>query len=172
MYCIGCGAENIEGSARCIRCGHDLATLRTDIYTKPTVDSSSVILWNPDVAALLSIPFSPIFGSIIHALNWRRLGEHRRATVSWIWAAFILLAVLTVNVFGASARLSASTIDGYLKLTQFVTLILWYFGTARSQGKYIVNKMRNEYRRESWLIPLCIAVILVGSLYGLAGQLR
>jgi hypothetical protein len=172
MYCIGCGAENIEGSAHCIRCGHGLATLRTDIYTKPTVDSSSVFLWNPDVAALLSIPFSPIFGSVIHALNWRRLGEPRRAMASWIWAAFLLSAVLIIPIFGANARLSASVIDGYLKLTQFVTLILWYFGTARTQSKYVVNKIRNQYHRESWLIPICVAVILVASLYGLARLIR
>jgi hypothetical protein len=171
MYCIGCGAENIEGSAHCIRCGHALITLRTDTYTKPTVDSSSVALWNPDVAALLSIPFSPILGSIIIALNWRRLGQPRRARAACIWTAFIILAVLVVLIFGANERLSESAIDGYLRLTQFITLILWYFGSARAQGKYIVKEIRNEYRRESWFTPLCLGVILIASLYGLAGQL-
>ena len=172
MYCIGCGLDNIEGSARCIRCGQDLATLRTDIYTKPAVDSSSVTLWNPDVAALLSIPFSPVFGSIIHALNWRRLGQPRRAAIAWTWAAFIIFGVLVVPIFGANLQLGESAIDGYLRLTQFLTLVLWYFGTARTQGKFIVREMHNTYKRESWLIPLCMAVILMSSLYGLSGLLR
>ena len=172
MYCIGCGLENIEGSARCIRCGQDLATLRTDIYTKPTIDPSSVVLWNPDVAALLSLPFSPIFGSIIHALNWRRLGQPRRELVAWIWAASILLGLVGIAILGAFARLSEGAIEGYLRVAHILIFFLWYFVTARSQGKYIVKEIRNEYRRESWFVPLCLAIILIGSLYGVAGKLN
>ena len=164
MYCIGCGLENTEGSARCIRCGQDLAALRTDIYTKPIIAPSSVAHWNPDVAALLSIPFSPIFGSIIHALNWQRLGQPRRALTAWIWAASILLGMVAISIFGAAARLSEDVIVGYLRIAQFVAIIFWYFGTARAQGKYIVKEIRNEYRRENWIVPACLAIIVFSSL--------
>lgn len=172
MYCIGCGADNIEGSARCIRCGHDLVTLRTDVYTKPAASQSSVILWNPDVAALLSIPFSPIFGATIHALNWQRLGQRRSATTAWIWAGAILLSVVVVSVYGAMAQVNESALEGIYRFIQLGTLVLWYFGSARGQGKYVVREMRNAYRRESWFVPICVAIILIGALWGLAGSSR
>ena len=172
MYCIGCGADNIEGSAHCIRCGHDLRTLRTDVYTKPAASQSSVILWSPDVAALLSIPFSPIFGAIIHALNWRRLGQRRREMSAWLWAAAILFSLVVVSIYGVKAQLDESAKDGIYRLQQLLTLVLWYFGAARGQGKYVVRVMRNEYRRESWFVPICVAIIFVGAFLGLAGSLR
>ena len=172
MYCIGCGAENTEGSARCIRCGHDLATLRTDTYTRPAVDPSSPVLWNPDVAALLSIPFSPVFGAVVHALNWHRLGLRRRAAFAWLWALSIFLTFVAVGIYGEVARVSERTIDGYTKLTQLSTLILWYFCAARAQGKYITGTLRNEYFREGWVIPVCAATVFIGLLFGLSGALR
>ncbi len=168
MYCIGCGADNLECSAHCIRCGHGLATLRTDKYTRPAVSSSSAVLWNPDVAALLSIPFTPIFGAIIHALNWRRLGNSRRAVAAWLWAAFILCAFIGVYYYGVAAHLSESAINAYLRFTQMIMLPLWYFAAARAQGKFIVKQLRGEYFRESWFAPVAVAIVLIGSMYALS----
>ena len=172
MYCIRCGLENLEGSMRCIRCGQDLSTLRTDRYTKPVIDSSKPLIWNPDFAALLSILFSPIFGAVIHALNWRRLGLPRRAIAAWFWAGLIAFAFFGVAVYGEIARLNDRTIDIFLRLTQLSALILWYFGTARAQGKFIVSQFGNEYHRESWFTPVLVAVVLVSASYGLIGALR
>lgn len=172
MFCITCGADNVESSAHCIRCGQDLVTLRIDKYSTPFSPASSATLWNPDVAALLSMPFSPIFGAIIHALNWQRLGQSRRALVAWSWGTFILLAFIGVTFYGAVAHLSAHTIHAYLRLTQIVALPLWYFATARAQGKFIGLKLKGEYLRESWFIPVAVATILVGALYGLSGTLQ
>lgn len=165
MYCIGCGVENIEGSAHCIRCGNSLVTLRTDRPAKPSVRASSAKLWNPDVAALLSIPFSAVFGAIIHALNWRRLGLRHRAVAAGIWALSILLALLGVAVYGFAAQLDEKSIEGYFGLTQIVTLVLWYFAAARRQGKYITHQLRNEYLRESWFVPVAMVVGLTGYLH-------
>jgi len=172
MYCIGCGLENIEGTARCIRCGQDLFSLRTDKYTKPGIDSSRPFLWNPDIAALLSMLFSPIFGAIIHALNWRRLGQPRRAIAAWLWAGLILLVFFGVAIYGGIARVNERAIDASFRLTQLSTLFLWYFGTARAQGKFIVGQFRNEYHRESWFNPVLVAIVLIGSAYGLMDALR
>lgn len=172
MYCIGCGLENLEGSAHCIRCGQNLITLRTDQYTKPAVDSSSPILWNPDMAALLSIPFSPIFGAAIHALNWKRLGQPHRAKTAWYWTALIVLAFLSVGIYGGIAQLEERNIDACMRLTQLLTLIPWYFGAARGQGKYLMREMRGEYRKESWFVPVSLAIILTGLLWGSAELLR
>ena len=172
MYCIACGADNLESSARCIRCGHGLSTLRTDKYESPAVPSSSAVLWNPDVAALLSIPFSPIFGAIIHALNWRRLGESRRAAMAWLWAVFILLAFVGVALYGEVAHLNEGAIDAYLRFTQMIILPLWYFATARAQGKFVAKQLRGEYFRKGWFTPVAVAIVLIGSLYGLPEVLR
>lgn len=172
MYCISCGENNHEGSARCIRCGHDLGSLREGQFKKAQLDSSSIALWNPDVAALLSLLFSPAFGAIIHALNWLRLGQRRRATNAWLWALFILVAKVVYSIYAMNANSDKLTwSDGY-KLMQFVMIILWYFCAARSQGQYIAREMRGGYRRESWFIPVCIAIIMFGSLGVLADSLE
>jgi len=170
MYCIGCGADNFEGSLRCVRCGHDLATLRTDEYTKPKIDSSSPILWNPDAAAILSILFSPIFGAIICALNWRRLGQPRRALVSWLWAVFIFLFLVIVGIGAAHSVGGAGQFDRYniySRFTHWGILPIWYFIAAREQGKYIMQQLHGQYFRESWFIPVVAAILLIGSIYGL-----
>lgn len=172
MYCIGCGADNIEGSMHCIRCGQDLSTLRADQYTKSEIAAASAILWNPDFAALLSIPFTPVFGAIIHALNWSRLGQSRRAMVAWLWVVFVLVAYSCVGIYGSIAQLGENTIEAYLRVTQMVILPFWYFATARAQGKYIVHQLKGQYFRESWLIPIAVSIIIVGALYGLTEALQ
>ncbi len=113
-----------------------------------------------------------MFGAIIHALNWRRLGQSRRAMVAWSWAAFVLVAYFSVAVYGSVARLSEHTTGTYLRLTQLVLLPFWYFAAARTQGKYISHQLKGQYFRESWFIPIVVTIIVIGSLYGLTGALR
>lgn len=171
MYCIGCGIENMQGSARCIRCGHDLSSLRTDLYKSAPVGSSSVVLWNPDVAALLSLPFTPLFGTVIHALNWRRLGQPHRATAAWGWVAVAFVLFIVVP-FGASvAGYEERSIDGFLRIANMVALVIWYFTAARGQSKYVTKELRNEYVKESWFTPIWIVLMIVATLYALIGAM-
>ena len=39
-------------------------------------------LWNPSTATWLGLLFTPVFGMVIHALNWRTLGEAKRFKAS------------------------------------------------------------------------------------------
>ena len=42
--------------------------------------------------------------------------------------------------------------------------LLWYFTFGRSQSKYVMNKFKNGYIKNSWLIPFCIFIIVWGLL--------
>ena len=44
--------------------------------------TSSIRLWNPNVASCLSLFFTPAFGAWLHAVNWRSLGENDKARQS------------------------------------------------------------------------------------------
>src|SRR5262245_17881361 len=50
-------------------------------------------IWNPQAAAAWSIVLSPVFGSFLHMLNWRALGEENEAAKARGWFA-LSLAVL------------------------------------------------------------------------------
>lgn len=58
--------------------------------------------------------------------------------------------------------------NAYLRFTQMIMLPLWYFATARAQGKFVVKQLRGEYFRESWFAPVAVAIVLIGSLYALS----
>ncbi|MBV8635414.1 MAG: hypothetical protein JO002_13045, partial [Burkholderiaceae bacterium] len=60
-------------------------------------------LWNPNIAALLSYPLTPLFGAYFHRRNWLALGEPVRARRSGIFF-FISLVVLAVGGIASMAE--------------------------------------------------------------------
>ena len=61
------------------------------------------VLWNPNAAANWSIPFTPVFGSILNYLNWKALDDSVRSRKSlvWVWVNIVLLVlVLTLSKIG------------------------------------------------------------------------
>ena len=116
-------------------------------------------LWNPDLAAALSIVFTPVFGAVIHALNWSRLQQQARAQAGWRWAAG--LGVVLVATAGYSAFATHDPKAGaFLKLVLLGSLVWWYFGAARAQSKFITNELKGSYVRASWFTPIWLAVIV------------
>ena len=97
MYCIGCGAENIESSSRCIRCGRDLINLRGERASKPMAKEvekkSRVDWWWPDVTTVESAT---------------------KATRQGMWAAVFVAAitaiVATVAAYSGDVRFGAASI--------------------------------------------------------------
>ena len=57
-------------------------------------------LWNPNAAANWSLLFSPIFGTWLHMLNWRALGEAERAESAKTWLMVSTLLQVGVSVGG------------------------------------------------------------------------
>ena len=167
MNCEKCGSENLETALNCIKCGNSILGASTVDKGKP----DSTTLWSPDKAALFSwFLFTPIFGAIIHAINWKKLGENKKAKYSWYWAIGVFLIL---NIVGAYAAAKQYSYDDIYKLTALMHIpitLLWYFTFGRSQSKYVMNKFKNGYTKNSWLVPFCISIIIFGSLIWLGSN--
>src|ERR1051325_2512370 len=50
------------------------------------VDVAKPSLWNPSVASAWSLLLTPIFGAVLHALNWRELRHQNRQLGNIAWA--------------------------------------------------------------------------------------
>jgi hypothetical protein len=159
MYCEKCVADNIETALSCIKCGSPLFGA-----SKQKTTPSSTALWSPDKAAFFSIFFTPTFGAIIHALNWHQLGQKSKAIQSWLWAAATFITYIVVSVYGGLHQYSNDDVIKLLVLNQWITIIVWYFLSARAQSKYVVNQFKDGYTRNSWFNPFCISIIVWGGL--------
>jgi hypothetical protein len=108
---------------------------------------SAISLWNPNAAANWSLLFSPIFGAWLHAKNWAALGEKARANQSMAWV-YVGGAVLLTAMF-LSEKAGRAIGIGYL--------FGWYFSSAKSQTKYVKDKLGSAYVKKGWFKPLGIA---------------
>lgn len=111
-----------------------------------TGNINTAAMWNPSSAASWSVLFSPVFGSYLHAMNWRTLNEQERYSKAMIWC-YVGIAVLVASVFLSKGGAALN----------FWYLIIWYFAAARSQAKYVKERFGNNYPRQAWGKPLCIA---------------
>ena len=123
----------------------------------PTRERTPIALWNPNAAANWSLLFSPIFGSYLHMLNWRSLGESERAAASQKWFyAGVGLVVLSLLVGFSSDTDFARALGG-------IFLLSWYFVSARGQAAYVKDKFGTAYVHRRWGKPLGVAAgVLVG----------
>ncbi|MCK5716420.1 MAG: pilin [Thiomargarita sp.] len=112
-------------------------------------------IWNPNAAVNWSLLFSPLFGSYIHALNWRTLGEEGRAKTEMIWF-YVMLAIIILTSIMAMRTLDTVTVAS----SSFFLLFLWYFFSGRRQAKYVNEKLGADYARCSWNKPLGIAAMV------------
>jgi hypothetical protein len=128
-------------------------------------------LWNPDVAALLSwLGFTSFFGAIVHAANWRRLGQRRKMWASLAWAAALPVSMFVAGVVAGHIKLRDAVVPLTFAVT-FLNIIAWYFLSGRRQSKYIVIELKSKYRRDSWVVPVLVALIVLFSLrvFGVTG---
>jgi putative signal transducing protein len=127
---------------------------------KSDAATPSAPLWNPDLAAALSIVFTPVFGAILHALNWGRLRQEARARTGWKWAAAIGVVTIATAGYGAFETRDPKAAGAMLRLVLLLSLLGWYFGAARAQSKFVVNELKGRYVRASWFTPVWLAVII------------
>jgi hypothetical protein len=115
-------------------------------------------LWNPNAAANWSLLLSPIFGTWLHMLNWRALGETERAESAKTWLMVSTLLQAGVSIGGA--LLPFSGLERLRAPVSFVLLIAWYFASARSQAKWVTEHYGDDYPRRGWTPPLLGALVL------------
>jgi len=114
------------------------------------MSESKLKLWNPNLAGIWSFIFSMLFGSYIVSLNWKTLGDEKKAKKAkiWFWAGLILFIIAPLLVPNPPAL-------------GFIMLIIWYFASQKPQTKYIKETLNNDYEKKSWFKPVIIAILAI-----------
>jgi len=162
MFCQQCG-EGLEPDVKfCGKCGTPVAKSAASVPSSSLNDLTTEknAIWNPDAASNWSIIFTPAFGSYLHALNWRTLGENERARSSMGWF-YVSLAMLAVYVLMGLSMTEAKGADAAARILAFLYLIVWYFSVGRAQAKFVKNKFGSDYPRLTWGKPLLIGVAAI-----------
>ena len=131
---------------------------KADVDGAAFESAAAPALWNPNAAANWSLLFTPIFGSWLHMLNWRALGETERAESAKTW--LLLSALLQVGLTFGAVTMPLSGLDALLWPVTFVLLLAWYFGSARPQARWVRARYGDAYPRKGWWQPLLGAVVL------------
>lgn len=122
-------------------------------------------LWNPDVAAVLSLFLTPAFGAFVHMDNWNALGEPAKAANSkaWLIAGLLLVAFLPL-LFTLENKVG---VKGVVGLSLIIFLLCWYFICAQVQTKFIRARFGTVYLHNSWWRPIffafAVSITLIGA---------
>lgn len=130
----------------------------------PAVQATDLALWNPDLAAFLSLWLTPMFGAALHWLNSRQLGVRGLARQA---DAGLALSV------GATAATSWLMRDHDWRIaTPFllssyagVVSAAWYFLFAHGQSRHVARSFGRQYRhRNVWLAAAIVfaAMLAIG----------
>jgi peroxiredoxin len=146
-------SERQHPEASAMNASMEMAGIQSETRT------ASIRLWNPNVAACLSLLFSPAFSAWVHAVNWRSLGQTDKArqSMKWVWGVIIFIMMdilLDITGLGISIPLII-----YLGIP-----LLWYFCSGRSQGHYLTSK-QTVYTKKSWVRPVLYGFLGYASIF-------
>jgi hypothetical protein len=174
MYCIGCGAENIESSAHCIRCGRDLMNLRGENSSKPMEEkvvkkSKANWWWWPDVTTIESATkatrqgmWAAVFVAAVTAIFATvaaNSGDIKFGTASISPWALIDSAIFAAVAFGLYKKSRVAAVAGLVifgleKLDQitsagtvgniFIAVIIALCFIGAVRGTYALHRFRVE----------------------------
>jgi hypothetical protein len=125
-----------------------------------------LVLWNPMMAAVLSLAFTPLFGALLHCFNALELGERRLRHVAWMWLALALaftasgLYLVAPDRWQLGSGFSASAL-----LSGYTTV--WYAFAGRKQSRLLNRLGRALWRPRSFVLPVVLALVCM-SLPGLS----
>jgi len=120
----------------------------------PTEQTPTPRLWNPNAATAWSLLFSPILGAVLVAKNWTSLGvPQNRSTAIWSgWAMAVFMVAspfLPDWVTAGTQGIAAGVVAGF------------YWGVARPQSKFIVDRYGKQYPRKGWLAPIGLGIVAI-----------
>lgn len=116
-------------------------------------------LWNPDAAAKWSILLTPVFGSILHALNWQALGKLDKAKTNFLVAGlYICFAFANIAFIFVPVLPSGPIGDRLMMMIGLGILVAWYVAVGKPQVEYVAEHFQDRYERRGWLPPIGLAV--------------
>lgn len=102
-------------------------------------------MWNPKAALWAAILLNVVVASVVHAINWKNLGEEKLAKENKMWAIAGLVGVFTSMLFSSNG--------GSLGIN--IGLVLaWYFSVGKKQVAFFEENFNNDYEKRSWLLPV------------------
>jgi hypothetical protein len=124
----------------------------------------SSALWNPFVARLWCLLFTPAFGAFLTMQNWKTLGEEARAKRSMLWfygfLAFLFLAVITPDT---------ADITAIFRIIGCLMFVVWACTDNEKQVRFVKENFGSNYQHKSWGKPIgigvgavCCILILIG----------
>jgi hypothetical protein len=93
-------------------------------------------LYNPAVAAVLSLLFTPIFGAQLQALNWAELGETSQVRASRLWVRTTVWLIIAFLI--AQVLLRNEPLMKYAGIYFLIVLwVCWMATTGWRQIRYV-----------------------------------
>jgi hypothetical protein len=133
-------------------------------------------LWNPLGIALWSFFLSWPLGALLVAINWRSLGELKKAkrSMTWFyWALAIngiwglLIHEITTGTIRPNSELlvPVGLVGLAILLSLVVGWIAWRIVECEPQRKLLKTAFSNRYERRGWFVPVflyfaCIAALV------------
>jgi hypothetical protein len=177
MFCSQCGSENQLEARFCQKCGNALSYAPANETPSIQPQAAEAVIWNPNAAANWSLIFTPAFGAYLQMRNWRALGEPEKAASSqnWFYVGLgMLLVYVLMGVFVSDPKAADSGARGL----GFLFLLVWYFSSGRTQGKYVKEKFGKTYAKKPWgralligvgaIVGYFIVAMLIGLVLGVA----
>lgn len=131
---------------------------RADLELPPSAAAPQ--LWDLFAAGIWSVILSPVLGATLIWLNWRTIGDARRARGALLW----LVSSVLVFVFPVAPDLGFMVIPLHL-IVWPLYLIVWCFGSLRPQIRFVKKTWPEGYPRRSVLVPLLLYVVIAVLLF-------
>ncbi len=130
-----------------------------DVYSKP------IKLWEPEAVSFLSLLLTPIFGTILHAINWNKLKNNEMLLLN-LAAMVGYFIVLSVASSFATYLLYYHTLETHIDFrqttlifTHLVAWFVWHRFLASTQIKLLKEQKMLYIKRNLWIPILIIAGI-------------
>lgn len=122
----------------------------------------NIELWNPSLVSYISILLTPIFGSILHLINWKKIKNRKMLFINLAFALLYIPLFLSLLSFldDYNYRQFVDSIPSYYEtlttLFYFIYWFVWYYFAAKKQTDLMKNK---DYIKRKLLKPILIAVL-------------
>lgn len=115
---------------------------------------NKLTLWNPRVALLLSLIFTPAFGAYILSENAKSLNNLKELNFNRVWL-YVQVSFLLLILFSVFLPKELDRIYGPLGL---VILAMWTRRCALKQITMVKEICGDDYNKKSWGKPVLVSV--------------
>ena len=127
-------------------------TRQTNAHAAPHQmgNHGQVQLWNPKAAMFWSLLFNIVFAAVLHALNWKRLGNEQLAKMNWLWVGGYILALIAIVILAPNAGIPIN----------IALVVAWYYHIGKKQVDFVEQQFNGQYQRRGWVLPILAAIVL------------